>query len=340
MEITREGWIVAADPPCRGKEDALLSLSMGSLSAQAAGKLIEHVERCPRCASYLRLREAVDEGFRDCLLEGREKHPEEMPRRVRVLLSGTRRKNLGLWLFEVGRALLFQREEAADTINPETEPIALRECLERTGRLLETFLEDPFREEAGLSRKWIEAALGSVRGVKEDPARLLDIEGAIEFLERALFVLPKSGPVFRFLGHCRRLSGNLDEARSLYARSFDRAGTEGEKKTCLLLLAEIHRLKGEFEMSFRSIDLAGGIQDDFETAFHRFMNHCGMRDPARAAEALGGALKKLDSGPPGGIDPRVMSLFGKWILRNGTFLRVFFEGDPRSLERISSLAAF
>ena len=249
MKITREGQVFFPYEPCREREDALLSLLNGTLPAEAERELMEHVEHCPGCSSYLGLQEKVDDAFRACFSPAGAAVPAslEMPKKLKVKLTEVRRDKLARWLFELGRVILFQQQEAVDTIHPGGPPIPADLCFRRLVTICRTSLEDPYLEAAGLSGDFVKDSLAFVESLRGSPSSLLEVEKTKEALDRALAVIPDFVPAVKFLGNYHYHVKDFKACFSEYERGLNLVTEKEEKRTFYRLLGIASSWRKNFE---------------------------------------------------------------------------------------------
>jgi len=338
MKITREGQVFFPYEPCRDREGALLSLLEGTLPPEAEKELMEHVEHCPGCSSYLKLQEKVDDAFRSCFspAPGPAAAPAsvEMPKKLKVRLSEVRRDKLARWMFELGRVILFQQQEAVDTIHPGGPLVPADECFRKLGNICRISLTDPYLETAGLSGEFVKDSVAFVDSLMRSPSGLLKVENTKEALDRALAVIPDFVPAVKFLGNYHYHVKDFKTCFADYERGLNLVTEKEEKRACYRLLGVASSCRGNYDRVFYYANLAFEIRDSYEIEFDRFVNYCRIGNNIHASECIERMSRKLISKLPTLVDSYAFAVIKKWFIRYDRQLHWRFRNSDNILKAI------
>lgn len=316
MIVTREGEVFLPHDPCRDKVKNILAMIHGDLSTPEEKDLLAHLEHCPGCASFLELHELIDDEFQSYFTAERIVVPTEIPKKVGIQLALTRKKNLAMWLHELGRAIFFQQPEAVDRYHPGRDPYKYDRCIEVVENVCSSTLEDPFLEVVGLSRELVNDCGLLVQELKKCPQKILVIESSKELLDRSLLIEPESVFILKTLSDYFRFTNDYPSAVRELTRALRVSNTKEETWSLHGRLSSLFYSMADFSSSFVAIEKARNICNDFRIDLLNCRNYIKLRDIQKARKSLELMDKKIGQGLLPSFDKISLNLMYKWAAKN------------------------
>jgi len=341
MNITGEGHVSCPRAPCREREGQITALLHGELEGPARDELEYHIASCGGCSSYLELQQLIGAGLRAYLAGGQAASPSSMPLEVQKELSTARRKGLAVWLQELGRALLFQSNDAVNRIHPGSEVLPVQRCLRRTAALCRSALDDPLIVTAGLEEPLVRDCLAFISELRSNPPEHRAPHRVKEALDRSLAILPGHLPTIKLLGHYYYLRGEFTACRSEYARALTLAKNRTDRWIYTILMSIAEGCSGEFTSALALLDDAKALHDSFQIDFHAFVNHLGAGELEKAAQSLARFRRRIVLHPErfSGFDYTALEPMIGYIRGNEARLVATFADDVPSCELLTALGS-
>ncbi len=316
MKITREGEVFLPHDPCRDRVENILALIHGDLSTPEEKVLLAHVEHCPGCASFLELNELVDDEFHSYFTARKIIVPNEIPKKVRIQLALTRKKNLAMWLHELGRAIFFQQPKAADSLHPGKQPYKFDKCFIAVENVCASALEDPFLNAADLSIDFVNDCRVFIKNLKKGDGKIFNLESTKEVFDRSLEIDPESVPAIKSLSDYFRITRDFPaEVREL-KRATRLVRSVEEKRNLDGRLGMALELMDDLQASFQFIESARRIRYDFRIDFLNFRNYLKLKDVYQARMNLESMDKKIETEILSDLDVISVDLISKWFVKD------------------------
>jgi len=315
MKVTREGEVFLPHDPCGDRVDSILAMVQGDLSTPEEKTLLAHVEHCPGCASFLELHELIDDEFHSYFTAKKVVVPREIPKKVGIQLALTRKKNLAMWLHELGRAIFFQQPEAVDRYHPGWEPYSSDRCLKMVENVCASTLTDPFWDEVGLSSRFVADCHVFVHDLGKWQDQKLSLRITKEVLNRSLAVEPESVPVLKSLADYHRFNNDFSSAVSEFKKALEISRSDIERGNLHGSLASLWRRMGDLDSSLHAIELAKQIRNNFNYDFYDFLNYITIRNLQQARECLTLMDKRIETEALSSAELISVTLISKWIFR-------------------------
>ncbi len=331
MRVTREGEVFLPHDPCGDRVETIFAMIHGDLSTPEEKALLAHVEHCPGCASFLELHELIDDEFQSYFSAQKIATPIKIPKSVGIQLSLTRKKNLAMWLHELGRAIFFQQPEAVDTFHPGKPPYHPEQCLRAIENVSASALEDPFLREVGISTELVTDCRVFLHDLGMSQERLLYIGNTKEVLDRSLAIEPESVSVLKSLGAYLRFTKDYTLAAHVLGEALRFTRSSEDKRSVSARLALLSQLSGDFSTSFQYLETARKIRYDFSIDFIDFMNYVDLREVDCARESISLMDNKIKTGMLSDDDQISLSLISKWFIRRSDAIAALVSNDSHIL---------
>jgi tetratricopeptide (TPR) repeat protein len=331
MKVTTEGKAVFPTEPCLGREKMIVAAINGDLAAPEERAILDHVEHCPGCSSFLRLQEKIDDEFRSCFvtLTGRETIDEALPERLRIVLGNERKRNLGMWLYNLGRAILFQQPEAVDTIHPVESLIPVDMCYKKLGMFFDVSLKDPLLERTGLTHDLARDCSEFVDRMQASPKELFRVRNAKEAFDRSLAVLPDFVPAVKSIGNYYFIRKDFQSCLCEYNSALSLVSDRFAMWELTVALSAASNNLNDFANAYNYLDRAVEIQESPHIDFHRFVNDVWTRQIDRACASLIRMDRRIVAQSPSSRDHLFIALVAKMFKRKEQFFRETFRTNSK-----------
>lgn len=320
MKLTREGYILYFDEPCKGSEENILLMQAGGLSDPEEKTLMDHIETCEACKALFQHYELIDIAFRDSLT-AQQKYPppKEMPKKLRIQLSEASKRQLATHLQELGQAILFQRPEVCDFIRPWSELKSLNHCVRMLKNSCASILKDPLIQEVGLKSDFVEDCRQFVQGLMDNPSRFMDAVSAKEALDRSLAVEQERVSTVRSFIEYHISKDDRLSAVSEYKRLLGLKLNPDQKYKVLINLGSCLIHVEKYDEAVRYLDIAESFNPSIWLYFTKFKLYYWKHKLNITGNHIGSAaenLKAMDSLiETSDADSKSVPLIVKWFNR-------------------------